>query len=431
MSSTTIATPGGDDVNALVLDVGSSTFRAGFSGEDLPRIVENSTFRFPTDNDIDMGNGNIPYSPVNYLSRTSPCSMRYAIRSDSKSSSIDMDGDALEQIIQYSFKNPRSTLELDLGESPLIMTEPNKPSIKYRKTCLDTAFEKFDFPAVSLIKRATGSAFASGKQSGLVIDIGASMTSVTPVYDGFVLQRPAVEFFGVGGDMLDTILDELLKKKRVNVMPFYRRTDGLDPKFINSSRLAVVRELKHELCRMSPSSLSSVPGYASWHIATEGQVASSVLPDGSPVDIAPFHQVLPELLFDAAPVHAIPSMAPLVQSFNGIGAAALETIANCDIDARKAISSEVILTGGSSLFPHLPERLLKFLQTPESKGPNNLIPIQKPKVTASPVSCDRMCSSWLGASIVASCATFQHLWISRKQYQEQGMDHIAEKQLLW
>ena len=435
MTASNIPTPGGDDVNAVVLDVGSSTFRAGFAGEDIPRIVESSTFRYPESlDDVDMSAASRPrYSPANFLFPTNPCELRHALHGDPKTGAIDINSDVLEQIVQYSFFNPAQAFHIDPEDSPMIMTEPNKASSKFRRACLDTAFEKFGFPAASLLKRASGSAFSAGKQSGLVVDIGASATTITPVFDGFVLQKPLMEFHGIGGDLLDVILDDLMKRKRISVSPYYKQTEGIDSKYLNASRLAVVRELKHEVCRMSGTPLSSVTGYANWNLTLQGEGSSapSILPDGTKVDLAPFHQVLPELLFDPIPITAIPHLAHVLNGFNGIGVSALECIANCDIDARKAISSDVILCGGSSLFANMPERLLKGLQNPDQPKGSPLIPIPKPKVTATPVSVDRISTSWLGCSIVASCGTFQQLWISRRQYEEEGFDRIARKQLFW
>jgi actin-like protein 6A len=434
MTGTSLNIPGGDDVNAVVLDVGASNFRSGFSGEDVPRVFEQSTFQFPVDADVDMGSRSRPaYSPANFLFPSSDCRFKHALQPDVKVAAIDVDADVLEQIIRYSFFNAGRTLNIDVSDSPLIMTEPNRTNDRYRRTCLETSFEKFGFPAASLLKRACGSAFASGKQSGLIVDVGASMTSVTPVFDGFVLQKPTAEFYGIGGDLLDNILDELLKRKKVNVHPFYKQTQGVDAKYLTASRLAVVRELKHEVCKMSGTSLSSVTGFANWHLTLQGEGASAAckLPDGTELDLAPFHQVLPELLFDPTPIGSIPHMGHMATGFSGIGTAALECVANCDIDARKAVSSDVILCGGSSLFANMPDRLLKFIQTPDNGKTNNLVPLVKPKVTAAPVAVDRMSTSWLGCSIVASCATFQHLWISKRQFEEEGLERISAKQLFW
>jgi actin-like protein 6A len=427
MTVVSTSTPGGDDVNAVVLDVGAANFRAGFAGEDVPRIFESSTMTTPEDSDVDMTSGrSSTAAPVNFYSRSRDGLMKHAIHVDNKSTSIDVDSDVLEQIIQYSFLNSSRGFNLELSDTPLILTEPNKPSSKYRRACIETMFERFLFPAASLLKRAPSSAFAAGKQSGLVLDIGASMTSATPVFDGFVLQKSASEYFGVGGDLLDSVMDEALRKKRVKVdMPFYKQTEGVSAKFLEQSRLAVVRAMKQEVCRVSSSSLSSVNGYANWNISSTSS-SYYELPDGTSVEVSPLNEIIPEILFDPAPLSSFPHLNITSTGFKGIGAAVTETISNCDIDARKAIGSDIILVGGSSLFHGMPERLLSHLTSPSSR-----ISVQKPKVTASSVSVDRQSSSWLGASIVACCATFQQLWISKRQYEEEGFDRLLTKQLFW
>ena len=436
MTVVSVSLPGGDDVNALVVDIGSANFRAGFAGEDVPRIMESSHFKISADQDSDMGiNSRRTPEPGNFFTSSPNCYMKSALLTDSKARSIDLDTEVFEHIMNYSFNNRARSFEIDMSDSPVILSEPNKSTSKYRKACFESLFESFNVPAASLLKRATGSAFAVGKQSGLVVDIGASMTSVTPVYDGFVLQKPASEFFGIGGDLLDTILDELLKKRKTNVSPLYQRRDHVTPQYMAASRLATVREIKHELCKMSSASMSGVPGYANWSLAplSDAGPSSTTLPDGTVIELSPFQLMIPELLFDPTPVQAIPHLSQSAVScgFSGIGVAALETISNCDVDIRKAVSSDFILTGGSSLFAGMPDRMIKFLQNPDVKSANPLVPIAKPKVTASPLTVDRMASSWLGCSIIASCATFQQLWVSQRQYQEEGLDRVVARQLFW
>ena len=425
------ALPGGDDVNAVVLDIGSANFRAGFAGEDVPRILDSSVWSVPSD--VTMGNTSTGPrgSPVNFLSRSGKCDVKRVIVSDAKSGLVDLDQNLFEDLIKYSFQSDRG-FRIDVSDSPLIMSEPNKTSVKYRKSCLETSLETFSFPAVSLLRKATASAFASGKPSGLVLDIGASMTSVSPVFDGFVIQKPIIEYPNVGGDLLDTILAEVLKKKRYSVTPFYKNTVNCPSHYLEASRMAVVRDLKHELCKLSPTPLSGVAGYSNWNMQDDSPSrATSVLPDGTPIDIGPISQVVPELLFDPSPVSVIPNLSSSMNGFPGIAAAVLECVGNCDVDIRKQVSSDIVLVGGSSLFPGLPDRLLKAVTSPLSPPSGIVLPIPKCKVTAPPVGVDRMSSSWLGCSIVASCATFQQLWISRHQYQEDGFDRVVSRQLFW
>jgi len=50
-------------------------------------------------------------------------------------------------------------------------------------------FEEFQVPAFYIANTGVLNAFAAGKGSALVIDIGQSTASVTPVVDGFVLRK--------------------------------------------------------------------------------------------------------------------------------------------------------------------------------------------------------------------------------------------------
>ena len=50
-------------------------------------------------------------------------------------------------------------------------------------TVLDTAFDRFQTPVVSLLSSATMNAVAAGVRSALVIDVGWAETVVTSVYE--------------------------------------------------------------------------------------------------------------------------------------------------------------------------------------------------------------------------------------------------------
>lgn len=74
--------------------------------------------------------------------------------------------------------------------------------------------------------------------------------------------------------------------------------------------------------------------------------------------------------------------------------------------------SPVVLTGGGSCLDGIEKRLYWETLT--------LIPAAfKPRiVTASKL--EREFSAWIGGSILASLGTFQQLWVSKAEYDEQG-----------
>jgi len=73
------------------------------------------------------------------------------------------------------------------------------------------------------------------------------------------------------------------------------------------------------------------------------------------------------------------------------------TINECDIDIRKDLYGNVILSGGSTLYPGLPDRLEKEV---DAMAPQpNMVKIVAP--------ADRYYSVWVGGSTLCSLATFE------------------------
>lgn len=97
----------------------------------------------------------------------------------------------------------------------------------------------------------------------------------------------------------------------------------------------------------------------------------------------------------------------------------LDAINSCDIDLKKEMFSNIVLTGGNSLLNGFVARLQGKLN--DMAPPNS-----KVKMIAYPSTTERKFSSWIGGSILASLGSFQSLWIGKVEYQESGA-HIIEK----
>ena len=71
-------------------------------------------------------------------------------------------------------------------------------------------------------------------------------------------------------------------------------------------------------------------------------------------------------------------------------------------------------SGGTSLLPGLTERLHSRL--------NELVPqmSMKVKLISPPTPQERRFSVWIGGSILASLGSFQQLWLSKAEWDEQG-----------
>ena len=89
----------------------------------------------------------------------------------------------------------------------------------------------------------------------------------------------------------------------------------------------------------------------------------------------------------------------------------------CDIDMRKDLYMNLVLSGGSTMFPGLPERMNKEMS---ARVPQSM----RVKVVAPP---ERKFSVWIGGSILASLSTFADMWITKEQYEEFGPKIVHKK----
>jgi actin-related protein len=101
----------------------------------------------------------------------------------------------------------------------------------------------------------------------------------------------------------------------------------------------------------------------------------------------------------------------------GIHEITYNSIMKCDIDIRKDLYGNIVLSGGTTMFNGMEKRMFKELR--------NLAPSTiKIKIIAPP---DRKYSVWIGGSIFASLSNFQRMWISKQEYDENGPSIVHRK----
>lgn len=93
----------------------------------------------------------------------------------------------------------------------------------------------------------------------------------------------------------------------------------------------------------------------------------------------------------------------------------------CDIDTRKDLWQSIVLSGGTTMFENMPQRLQSELEKIIEKS--KLLNM-KVKIMAPP---ERKYSVWIGGSILSSLSTFQNMWVTKDEYQEYGVSIIHRK----
>jgi actin-related protein len=79
-------------------------------------------------------------------------------------------------------------LSIDPREHPLLVTEPAWNTRAAREALTELAFEQEQVPAYYIACQSVLSAFAAGKGTALILDVGHDLASAVPVSEGYALR---------------------------------------------------------------------------------------------------------------------------------------------------------------------------------------------------------------------------------------------------
>jgi len=102
---------------------------------------------------------------------------------------------------------------------------------------------------------------------------------------------------------------------------------------------------------------------------------------------------------------------------DGVDKLLFKSINDCDVDVRRELYSNVVLSGGTTMFKNIDARVKLEL---ERLAPASI----DIKIMAPP---ERKYSVWIGGSILSSLSTFDEMWISREEYDEAGAGIVHRK----
>nr|XP_048681027.1 actin-like isoform X3 [Caretta caretta] len=101
----------------------------------------------------------------------------------------------------------------------------------------------------------------------------------------------------------------------------------------------------------------------------------------------------------------------------GVHKMIFNSVMKCDIDVRRNLYGNVLLSGGSTLFPGLDERILREMQRQVPIG-------MAVRIIAPP---ERKYCVWIGASILTCLSSFKQMWVTVSDYKEFGAAVVHRK----
>ena len=355
----------GSHSRAVVIDSGSGTCKVGFSGEDTPRAV----FPCVTGRSLDSCHTSWKRRIVGKEAqqKRDVLNLEYPIERG-----ICTRWDAIEDIWHHAFYNE---LRVAPEECPVLLTEPVLNPGANSEKMRQIMFETFSTPLFCMRVQPELSLYSSGRVSGIVFESGDGISQSVPIIDGLALPY-AILRVNLAGRDLTNLLEKMLAERGV---------------FIERD---VVCDIKEKLCYVAADFGRKTQSF--------GLEKNYVLPDGKVVTVGNEQFRCPEALFQ-------PSLLG-VESV-GIHQTTYETIMKCDEDLRKELYANVLMTGGSTMFPGVIHRMEEEIAT---LAP----PTMKVQIVSHPQA---KCSAWVGGSMLASLPILQDsFWITKEQYDESG-----------
>ena len=364
-----------EDSKSIIIDNGTGYIKAGLSEEEEPQLIIPNCFGIPKTSDSSFNKKKYFYGEEIEKMRDKLI-LKYPV-----SRGMVTDWDMMEKIFDYIFNRLTGYPE----DYNIMLTEPVINPKDQREKMISIMFETFNVQKFYITEPGKLVLYNNGGFTGMVLDSGEGVTQFIPIVDGYGLHfTNLIEF---GGKDLTEYMVRLLNE--IKYIPIEKEKE-------------IAKNAKEKACYVSLDYKEDLH----WVDYFDYK-----LPDGTNIYIKEQRIKCCEALFE-------PSMAGVDYDDN-IAQYCNNCIKKCNEFAQKQLYSNIILSGGNTMFEGFQERLTKEIKA--------LAPyIYKEDVNVI-ANTDRKLAVWKGGRILANLSDFEEKWITKTEYEESGATIVHRK----
>jgi actin-related protein 3 len=308
-------------------------------------------------------------------------------------------------------------LRCEPEEHYVLLTEPPLNPPENREYTAEIMFETYNVPGMYIAVQAVLALAASWTTkdkedrslTGTVIDSGDGVTHVIPVADGYVIGS-CIKHIPLAGRTITTYIQQLMRDRKEPVPP----EDSMEV----AKR---VKEMYSYVCPDIAKEFSKYDEKPDKYFKTyEGIKRQTKLPYRCDVGYERF--LGPEVFFNPE-IFSSDFITPLPEVVD-------QAIVKCPIDCRRALYSNIVLSGGTTMFKDFGRRLQRDIKkSVDARLANNLARHGnlikdgiKPKAIDVNVVSHHMqrFAVWFGGSMLSYTPEFYRVCVTKAQYEEEG-----------
>jgi actin-related protein len=382
----------------IIIDNGTGYCKAGLSSEEDPSAVFPSCIGYPKYQDVMLNTNYKEYFiGEDAVRKRAVLKLNYPMEHG-----VINNWDDMEKIWGHVFTNE---LRVDPVEHNVMLTEAPFNPKENREKMAQIMFETFNVPGFYISIQAVLSLYSAGKVTGLVLDSGDGVTHAVPIFEGYCLPHAIMRLDIAGRDLTEYMM-KLLTERGIR---FTTTAEKEIVKNIKEKSIYIALDFEKEEYRVEPYVYE--------------------LPDGNIITLEDQRIRCPEVLFK-----------PSLIGKEGLGIPDLcnYSIQRCDIDLRKDLYYNILLSGGNAMINGLSDRLTNELKKIVGGAFSEIrvLPLKEKENKENKEEKDneeRMkkydpkFAVWQGGAVASNLEQFKSQWITKEEYEENGATIVHRK----